>query len=132
MAAVKKGRRPADWGRIYTRAGSSQLWVDYRVNGKRHRYPAGKTEAEAEAHLNEKWLEVASEEFIEPKDERATVEDLLESLIEWKQMMGQRAIRTDRIHAKPVIAELGRIRAKALSSERIIKYILMRDRKSVV
>jgi len=74
-------------GRIFQRGG--KFWISYYApeNGKsvEHREPGGKTEAEARKLLRQRLREVAVHKsglrpFQGPKQERTTVDELLQSL----------------------------------------------------
>ena len=78
----KRGR-----GRIFARKGSAHLWCAYYLRGKEHRQSTGETEPkEAEKFLNRKLKETGADEigakiFVTPKQERVTINQLLDGLI---------------------------------------------------
>ena len=62
-------------GSIFTRKGTSTVWIKFWHRGKEYREPGGKTEAEARRKLRSRLKEIAGDRFIGPQMERLSVRE---------------------------------------------------------
>ncbi len=123
-------------GRIFKRG--DKCWISYYApeNGKsvEHREPGGKTEAEAKKLLKQRFREVAVHKsglrpFQGPKQERTTVDELLQALeMDW-QIQGRKSLPQLRSHAKHIRAFFAMDRALAVSPDRLRDYIALRQKE---
>jgi hypothetical protein len=77
-------------GRTFQRG--SRWWIAYNVNGKEHREPGGKSEAEARRKLKARWKEIHGDRFIAPQEQRVTVGELLDALLTHLENKGAKAV----------------------------------------
>ena len=96
-------------GRVFRRG--NRWWIAYYVRGREYRESAGKTPAEAKKKLRERLRGIYSDQFISPRQERVTVEELLDSLEAHLEVRGVKSLRSIRSHLKPVRDRFGHIRA---------------------
>jgi integrase len=113
-------------GRIFNRPGTSKWWIEYWANGRQHRESGGRTEAEARKLLRRRLREIHRDEFVGPKAEKATVAELLDSLLVHLETKGVKSATQIRSHLKPVRKGIGHLRAGALTTSDVERYA--RDR----
>jgi integrase len=121
-------------GRVYQRG--ARWWIAYYApqNGRsvEHREPVGKTEAEARRLLRQRLREVAVHQtglraFQGPRQERMTVEELLQVLEQDYQIHGRKSLPQLRAHLRHVRVYFGLDRAMAVTTERLRQYIAQRQ-----
>jgi integrase len=121
-------------GRIFQRGG--KFWISYYApeNGKsvEHREPGGKTEAEARKLLRQRLREVAVHKsglrpFQGPKQERTTVDELLQSLEREYEVHSRKGLPQLRSHLKHIRAFFAWDRALAVTPDRLRDYIASRQ-----
>lgn len=127
-------------GRIFTRKGSSYLWIAYYHHGKEHREVARhvrtgnkidamaeKSRREAEKFLNHRLGEIAAERhggrpFVGPQQERITVTELLDALEADYKLRGKWSNRIAS-SMKPLRDYFGEWRAVQVTSEAVDNFI---------
>jgi hypothetical protein len=124
-------------GRVFQRRGSSKWWISYYAprDGRyvEHRESGGEKESEARKLLKERLREVAVHKsglraFQGPRQERVTVEELLKDLEADYEMKGRKSLPQLRSHMKHVKAHFGLDRALAVTTDRVTRFILDRQR----
>lgn len=70
--------------------------------GEQFRESAGKDEAAAAKKLRARLKEIAGEKFIGPKEERVTVDELVNDLMTHLRNQGAKAVASFESHLKPV------------------------------
>lgn len=120
-------------GRVFQRG--TRWWIAYFApqDGRsvEHREPAGNTEAEARRLLRQRLREVAVHHsglrpFQGPRQERVTVEDLLQALEREYQIRGWKSLPELRVHLRPIRRFFGLDRALAVNADRLRDYIAHR------
>ncbi|MEK6709125.1 MAG: site-specific integrase [Nitrospinota bacterium] len=121
-------------GRVFRRG--AKWWISYYApkDGKsvEHREPGGKTEPEARRLLKARLREIAVHKtglrpFQGPRQERLTVDDLLQTLERDYEVRGKKSIRQLRSHNRHVRAFFTMDRALAVSMNRLRDYIAHRQ-----
>ena len=109
-------------GSLYKRG--NVWWVAYYVNGALKRESTQSTkESMARKLLKQRLGEVTSGAFIEPKERRVTVEELLDTLEADYQLREGRAYKQFQAHLKPNREALGHFRALDITAARIDRYV---------
>jgi integrase len=125
-------------GRVFQRG--SRWWIAYYApqNGRsvEHREPGGKAEAEARRLLRQRLREVAVHQtglwpFQGPRQERITVEELLQNLERDYQIKGRKSLPELRAHLRSIRAFFSMDRALAITAERLRDYIIHRQAEGV-
>ena len=93
-------QRPRGWGSMYKRG--SRFWLSYYAGGRRFREPGGEDEREAEKKLDRRFKEIHGDRFVGPREERISVETLLDNLETHLATKGAKAIPSLRSHLKPI------------------------------
>jgi integrase len=121
MVTEKKPRAPRGSGCVYERA-AGRWWFAYSVNGKRFHERGGTTREEAQKALRRRLAKVECQQFIEPKNERLTVDQLLDALAVSLELKGARSIGSFKSHVKPIRKEFGYMRAINVTADMVEKY----------
>lgn len=98
-------------GRAYQRG--SRWWIEYWVRGEQFREPAiivdrndtvrpARSEREAVKHLEARRREILGGRFVGPKEERVTVDDLVDDLLLHLRTKGSRSVGSFESHLRPV------------------------------
>jgi integrase len=125
-------------GRVFQRG--NRWWIAYYApqNGRsvEHREPGGKTEAETRRFLRQRLREVAVHQtglrpFQGPRQERVTVEELLQNLQRDYQIKGRKSLPELRVHLRPIRAFFGLDRALAVTAERLRNYVAHRQAEGI-
>ena len=112
-------------GSVYRRG--NVWWIAYYVNGVLKRESSKSTkESVARKLLKQRIGEVTSDTFIEPKERRTTVADLLDALEADYQLRGGRAHKQFRSHLNPIWKTFGQLRAMNVTAARIDRYVKRR------
>ena len=77
-------------GRIFQRG--KKWWVAYYVGGEEHREAGGTTKTEAKQFLKNRLGEINSGRFVGPREERITVNEILDNLILHLETKGAKSI----------------------------------------
>jgi integrase len=108
--------------------GSSYLrgrvwWIRYSVHGVEHR-ESTKSERllDAERLLKTRWKQVGRGRFIGPREDRVTVDGLLDGLVTWYTMNGRRSGKALKSRLKHVRAFFGHMRAVDVDAARVDAY----------
>jgi integrase len=115
-------------GRIFPRKGSSNLWSAYYLRGKEYRESTGTMDRKkAERFLKQRLKEVGADQigakpFGGPQQDRLTVDQLLEALEGDYELRGKLTPQFGS-HLARIRDYFGAVRATALSSETVDKYI---------
>lgn len=108
-------------GRVFKRNG--RYWIAFYCRNKEIRESAGnRTEAQARKLLKQRLLEVQGGTFIGPKQEKITVVELLDDLLQHLKNKGAKDITSLTSHTKPVRAFFPYSRAMDLTTAQIRKY----------
>ena len=116
-------------GRTFQRKGSAHVWIAYYRRGEEIRESSGSPDPKAaERLLHQRLKEVAAEElgarpFVGPKQERITVDDLLDALEKDYQLQEGHAPAQFRAHLKPVRAYFEGRRAVGVTPDVVDRYI---------
>jgi integrase len=123
-------------GRIFWRG--TKAWIAYYApgpDGRSHeqREPAGSTEAEARKLLRQRLREVGAHTmglrpFMGPRQERVTVEELLQNYERDCGVRGVKGLKSLHSHLKHVRAFFGLDRALAVTRERLLGYVRTRQK----
>lgn len=108
-------------GRTYRRG--DRWWIEYWVRGQQLRESAGRTEAEAKRKLKARLKEIHGDRFVGPKEERLTVEELLDGLILHLETKGARAVASFESHLKPVREHFNFTRAVDLTTSHVERFV---------
>lgn len=108
-------------GRVFQRG--ARWWIEYWNRGEQFRESAGKTEAAAAKKLRARLKEIAGEKFIGPKEERVTVDELLDDLMTHLRNQGAKAVASFVSHLKPVRAFFAVTRAMDVTTSMAERYI---------
>jgi len=108
-------------GRIYQR--KERWWIAYYVRGKEYRESAGSTKAEATRYLKKRLGEIHGGSFVGPKEERITINELLDNLILHLKTKGAKSVASFISHIKPVRETFGLDRVIDITPPRIEKFI---------
>jgi integrase len=112
-------------GSLYRRG--NVWWIAYYVNGVLKRESSKSTkETVARKLLRQRIGEVTSDTFIEPKERRTTVSDLLDTLESDYQLRGGRAYKQFRSHLNPIRERFGHLRAMNVTAVKIDHYVKRR------
>ncbi len=101
---------------------SSRWWIAYSVRGSEQRESGGKTEAEARRMLRARLKQIAGERWIEPEQERTTVDELLDSYQASLERRAAKASESVRSHLRPIRAAFGGRRAIDLRTSDFEEY----------
>ncbi len=121
-------------GRVFKRG--ANWWIGYYApkNGKstEHREPGGKTEAEARKLLKARLQEIAVHRagvrpFQGPRQEKITVDELLDALERDHEIRGRKSLRELRCHAKPIRDFFALDLALGVTADRLRDYIAHRQ-----
>src|SRR5438067_2411383 len=113
---------------LYTRPDGKAIWCCYSLRGKQFRQSTGKTEPKkAFKFLQNKLREIAADQigarnFVSPKQEKVTVNQLLDALTADYKLRGKQTRQFD-AHLKPVRAHFGEWRAVEVTAEAIDKFV---------
>ncbi|MDI3467937.1 MAG: hypothetical protein OJF50_006758, partial [Nitrospira sp.] len=127
-------RNVRGYGRIFQRG--SRYWIAYYApqNGRsvEHREPGGATEKEARRKLKNRLEEVGAHRrlgirFQGPRQERVTVEELLQNLERDYTIHGRKSLPQLRSHLRHVRQFFAMDRAHAVTAERLRDYIASRQ-----
>jgi site-specific recombinase XerD len=127
-------------GRVYPRG--KTLWISYYVNGVEKREPSGTNDERlATKLLNKRLGEVATGNFIEPSDRKLTIDEIYQLVIDDYRMNNMPSLHDTEARwqrqpkpGEPMPApgrlkkEFAGMRALALTTERLNKYILKYQR----
>lgn len=108
-------------GRVYLRG--ARWWIEYWSRGHQYRESGGKTEEQARKRLKARMKEIAGDKFIGPKEERVTVDELLNDLMTHLETKGAKAVSSFTSHLKPVRAFFGLDRAAEVTTARVENFI---------
>jgi integrase len=123
-------------GRIFQRG--DKFWISYYApqdgRSMEHREPGGKTEGEARKLLRQRLREIAVHKsglrpFQGPKQERTTVDELLQALERDWQIQERKGLPQLRSHMKHIRAFFAMDRALAVSPDRLRDYIAFRQKE---
>lgn len=115
-------------GRIFQRKGSSAFWISYYHRGKEVRESArSDNRKDAEKLLKQRIKEIGADSlgaraFIGPQQERVTVDELLDALIEDYRIRGK-ATKKFESHLKPLRAVFSDLRAVDCNEGRIDRVV---------
>lgn len=115
-------------GRVYLRKGSPFYWCEYWLRGKQYRESTEQTnEDKAKKVLRNKIREVDADRigaktFVSPKQERATIDDLLDSLECDYKLRGKWNTKVNS-NVKPLREHFGNWRAVDVTSDAASEYI---------
>lgn len=112
-------------GRVYQRG--ARWWIEYWVRGKQFRETGGKTEKEAGKTLKARLKEIYGGRFIGPKEEKVTVDQLLNNLTLHLETKGARSVRAYKYHIKPVRAFFSLTLAVDLTTSHVEQFIKARQ-----
>src|SRR5712692_5001989 len=121
-------RRRRGNGRIFKRKGSPFLWCAYYLRAKEYRESTGTTDVQkAERFLKRRIKEVGADQigaklFVGPQQDRLTIEQLLDALKADYELRGKLTPQFSS-HLARIRDYFGAVRATALSSEAVDKYI---------
>ena len=127
-------RNARGYGRIFQRG--NRYWIAYYApqNGRsvEHREPGGATEKEARKKLKNRLEEVGAHRrlgirFQGPRQERVTVEELLQNLERDYTIHGRKSLPQLRSHLRHVRQFFAMDRANAVTAERLRDYIVSRQ-----
>ena len=116
-------------GRIYKRANSSHWWLAYQRRGKEIRESSGSDDREvAERLLERRRREVANDKeglkaFVGPQQDRLTVAGMLDALESDFRLRGLKSLKQTKGHLEIVRAALGDLKAVAVTTETVTRYI---------
>lgn len=118
-------QRPRGTGSIYRQKDSVSWWIQYFLNGKRHRESANTTKKwKAEKFLQKRLAEVSTGNFIGPTIERVRVSELADDLLRDYRINGRKSLewaeRRWNLHLQPFFGEL---RAAQVCSDLIERYV---------
>jgi integrase len=108
-------------GRVFQRG--SRWWIEYWNRGEQFRESAGKDEAAAAKKLRARLKEIAGDKFIGPKEERVTVDELLNDLMTHLRNQGAKAVNSFESHLKPVRAFFSVTRAMDVTTSMAERFI---------
>lgn len=108
-------------GRVYQRG--NRWWIEYWIRGKQHRESASKTEAAARRKLRERHREIHGDRFVGPREERLTVEELIDNLTTHLKTKGARSVPSFKSHLRPVRERFGHMRAVDLATATIERFM---------
>ncbi len=129
-------KRPRGMGRTFQRG--DRWWISYYApkegRSVEHREPAGKTEKDAAKLLKKRLDEIAAHKlglrvFQGPRQERIIVGELLDSLQLDYEMRGRKSLPQLKSHLKRIREYFGEDRALAVSSDKVTRYILERQKE---
>jgi integrase len=107
-------------GKVYQRG--PVWWIDYYVNGKRFREAAGRTEKEAQRKLRRRRAKALTGTFTDPREERTTVNELLDAMIVNLETRGRRSLASTHSHLKPIREAFGHYRALSVTAAELELY----------
>ncbi len=107
-------------GNVYQRG--PMWWVRITRDGVEHREPGGPTEAKAKARLQALRDELARGSYLAPVERQATVNDLLDELLQHLEVKGIASVRTVGSHMKALRAAFGDLRASSLTTAAVERY----------
>jgi integrase len=112
-----------EFGHIFTRKGSSNLWVRYRVNGKTYRESTGSTcVKEARKLLAKRQVELGLGAFVDPAVKRTSFEDLKNLLLDNYENEGHRSIARLRVSLSRLEESFGNYRAQNITFAAVERY----------
>jgi integrase len=117
-------------GRIYERSGSRNLWVEYWVNGTQYRESSGSPDVRvANAFLKHRIAEKQADQhgladFVGPQ--RATVEELLDGLLDDYRVRGRKSLADTRYHVQAVRRHLSSLPAIEVTTSKLRGYVAQR------
>jgi integrase len=111
-------------GRVFQRG--KVWWIAYYLRGSEYREGGCKTEKEAEGRLKQRLGEIYGDRFVGPKEERVTVDELLDALKIHLETKGSKAVKTFVCHMKPIRAVFGPVRAVDLATVRVERFVQAR------
>lgn len=115
-------KRRYGMGRVYQRG--ETWWVGYSFNGQEYRESAhSEKEADAIKLLKKKIAEQESGHVIGAGADRITVSDLCDDLIACLKLKGAKSVSDFESHLKPIRGAFAKMRAAALTTEKIRRYI---------
>jgi len=92
-------------GRVFKRG--NKWWISYYVRGKEHRESAGNTETEAKRFLKARRKQIDGDRWINPRDEKITVNEMLDHLITHLENKGAKSVRNFKSDLKPIREQFG-------------------------
>jgi hypothetical protein len=101
LTTYTQPRRPRGNGRIFARKGSSFLWCAYFLRNREFRESTGTSDPKkAERFLRRRLYELGadrtgSKTFAGPQQERVTVNEILDDMVDNYKLGGKRAIRRE-------------------------------------
>ena len=103
-------------------------WIDYYVDGTRHRESSKSTRLrDAKGLLSQRLAEAGAGEFVRPATRRSTLfVDLLDDLEPYYERKRRKSIKRLRVTVAHLRRHFPRIRANALNEDRIDRYIIDR------
>jgi integrase len=113
-------------GTVYRRG--SVFWIKFFVNGQPKREPGGPTEGAARRKLRERLSEAHCGLFVNQRQLRLTVDELLDAYIEHLRLKGSKSPGSVKSHLKPIRVALGHLRATQVNATHIERY--QRDRRA--
>jgi integrase len=115
-------------GRIYLRG--SVYWISYPHRGQNIREAGGRTDQEARRKLKRRLAEIQGENFVGPRAERVTVNELLDDLLTHLRTSGAKCVQPRGSgtaapilsHLRPIREYFGTERAINVSSQLVERY----------
>jgi hypothetical protein len=115
-------------GRIFKRG--SVYWIAYSYRNKEYRESAhSESESQARKLLKQRIGEAAAGQFIGPKAERLTFEEMADALLTDYEINGLGSIRSIRLSVKHLREAFGLQRAIDITTDKIKKYVAERQRE---
>jgi len=109
-------------GRVFQRG--NRWWLAYWVRGKEFRESGGNTKADAKRKLKARLGEINEGSFTGLREERITVNQLLDDFILYLETKGAKSLNTFQSYIKPVRRVFGTDRVIEITTARIQKFIL--------
>jgi integrase len=114
-------RRPRGFGLAYRRG--RIWWVRYYVQGREHRESTGTIQrADAERLLKARWKQIGAGRFVGPREERVTMGELFDALVEDYRQNGRRSLATLGFRLAPLREAFGLVRASEVRGADVERY----------
>ena len=111
-------------GRIYQRGG--RWWIEYWHRNRQFRESAGDTRLAAQKLLRLRTQEILTARFVEPQEQRVSVDELLDDLVLHLRLKGAKSLVACASHLKPVRAFFADMRIHEVTTADVERFIRSR------